>query len=111
MILGDLSFMYSILKETVPEICVFIEICFDSHADPWLIMVEFASEGTLYQYLQHRRPGDLRVQINAEGRDSVSLKNQNLTPHKLLSLAAQVVTGIEHLNKFKVSTTCCRSYF
>ena len=66
-------------------------------------MVEFASEGTLYQYLQHRRPGDLRVQINTEGQESVSLKNQNITPHKLLSLGSQIVNGIEHLNKFKVS--------
>ena len=71
-------------------------------ADPWLMMVEFASEGTLYQYLQHHRPGDLHVQINTEGKDTVSLNNQNLTAHKLLWLAAQVVNGLDHLNKFKV---------
>ena len=66
------------------------------------MMVEFASEGTLYQYLQHHRPGDLHVQINTDGKDTVSLNNQNLTAHKLLWLAAQVVNGLDHLNKFKV---------
>ena len=71
--------------------------------DPWLAMVEFAVEGSLYQYLQHRRPGDLRVEIHTDDRDSVSLKSQNLTAHKLLALAAQVVNGLQHINKFKVS--------
>lgn len=66
-------------------------------------MVEYAVEGSLYQYLQHHRPGDLCVEISTDNRDSVSVRNQNLTAHKLLSLAAQVVNGLIHINRFKVT--------
>ncbi|XP_053372815.1 fibroblast growth factor receptor-like [Mercenaria mercenaria] len=71
-------------------------------SDPWLMMVEYAVEGSLYQYLQHRRPGDLRVEISTDNHNSVSVRNQNLTAHKLLSLAAQVVNGLVHINRFKM---------
>ncbi|KAL4228426.1 hypothetical protein ACF0H5_011473 [Mactra antiquata] len=71
-------------------------------SDPWLIMVEYAVEGSLYQYLQHHRPGDLRVEINSDRRDSVSVRNQQLTSLKLLSLTAQIVSGLQHINRFKM---------
>ena len=67
------------------------------------MMVEYAVEGSLYQYLQHRRPGDLRVEIHTQHTESVSLKGQSLTAHKLLTMAAQVVHGLQYINRFKVS--------
>lgn len=72
-------------------------------SDPWLMMVEYAVDGSLYQYLQLRRPGDLRVHINSDTRKSVSMKNNKVTAHKLLCLAAQVVNGLQHINRYKVS--------
>ncbi|KAK3605453.1 hypothetical protein CHS0354_001421 [Potamilus streckersoni] len=72
--------------------------------EPWLMMLEFASEGTLQQYLQRHRPGEMVVEIDTQdqGQESVSLKNQTLTSHRLLSFAAQVASGLEHLQKYKL---------
>ncbi|KAL3885856.1 hypothetical protein ACJMK2_025888, partial [Sinanodonta woodiana] len=71
--------------------------------EPWLMMLEFASEGTLQQYLQRHRPGEMVVEIDTQdqGQESVSLKNTTLTSHRLLSFAAQVASGLEHLQKYK----------
>jgi len=65
-------------------------------------MVEYAVDGSLYQYLQLHRPGDLRVHINSDTRKTVSMKNNNITAHKLLCLAAQIVNSLQHINRYKV---------
>ncbi|GFN86164.1 fibroblast growth factor receptor [Plakobranchus ocellatus] len=71
--------------------------------EPWLMMLELASEGTLQQFLQRHRPGHQTVLIGRGDKPSVSMsKRQSLTSQKLLALAAQVASGLDHLEKFKL---------
>ncbi|BFZ25634.1 hypothetical protein BsWGS_28674 [Bradybaena similaris] len=71
--------------------------------EPWLMMMELASEGTLQQFLQRHSPGHQQVMIGRGEKPSVSLtKKQTLTSQKLLALAAQVASGLDHLEKFKL---------
>ncbi|KAK3107410.1 hypothetical protein FSP39_013946 [Pinctada imbricata] len=72
--------------------------------EPWMLMVEYAKEGTLQKYLQKHRPGEQEVQINNVNEQSVHMKttNNKLDAHRLLVLAAQVVSGLLHLQKFKL---------
>ncbi|CAL1543239.1 unnamed protein product [Lymnaea stagnalis] len=71
--------------------------------EPWLMMMELASEGTLQQFLQRHCPGHQQVMIGRGEKPSVSLtKKQTLTSQKLLALAAQVASGLDHLEKFKL---------
>ena len=66
-------------------------------------MLEFASEGTLQEYLQRHRPGQQEVVINHSNENqAVRLQNQMLDQHKLLALAAQICSGLDHLQRFKV---------
>lgn len=60
-------------------------------------MLEYAQEGTLYEYLQYSRPGAQTVQISSN-----SVHHKNINSHRLLAIAAQVVNGLMHLQKFKV---------
>lgn len=72
--------------------------------EPWLIMLEVAAEGTLLEFLQRNRPGQQEVVIGRGGDDQpVFMRKPTLTAQKLLCLAAQVASGLEHLQKFKVS--------
>lgn len=72
------------------------------------MMMELASEGTLQQFLQRHSPGHQQVMIGRGDKPSVSMtKKQTLTSQKLLALAAQVASGLDHLEKFKV---CCDVY-
>lgn len=65
--------------------------------------MELASEGTLQQFLQRHSPGYQQVMIGRGEKPSVSMtKKQALTSQKLLALAAQVASGLDHLEKFKV---------
>ncbi|GFS10415.1 tyrosine kinase receptor Cad96Ca [Elysia marginata] len=71
--------------------------------EPWLMMLELANEGTLQQFLQRHRPGHQTVLIGRGEKPSVSMsKRQSLTSQKLLALAAQVASGLDHLEKFKL---------
>ncbi|XP_005091416.2 tyrosine kinase receptor Cad96Ca [Aplysia californica] len=70
--------------------------------EPWLMMMEQASEGTLQQFLQRHRPGHQQVMIGRGDKASVSMRKQMLTAQKLLALAAQVASGLDHLEKFKL---------
>ncbi|RUS71641.1 hypothetical protein EGW08_020598, partial [Elysia chlorotica] len=71
--------------------------------EPWLMMMELANEGTLQQFLQRHRPGHQTVLIGRGDKPSVSMsKRQSLTSQKLLALAAQVASGLDHLEKFKL---------
>ncbi|ESO83329.1 hypothetical protein LOTGIDRAFT_133597 [Lottia gigantea] len=56
--------------------------------EPWLMMLELATEGTLQEFLLH------------EG--GVRLRSQSLSAHKLLALTAQTASGLAHLKKFKL---------
>ena len=68
-----------------------------------MLMVEYAHEGTLLKYLKSHRPGEETVEINDSSKQSVHMKGNNrIDAHKLLSLAAQVASGLQHLQKFKV---------
>ncbi|XP_041372575.1 fibroblast growth factor receptor homolog 1-like [Gigantopelta aegis] len=73
--------------------------------DPWLIMVEYAGQGSLLQYLQRHRPGQQEVIIGSSSEgdsQAVRLRSQALTSHNLLALCAQVASGLDHLYKFKL---------
>ncbi|XP_055866461.1 myoblast growth factor receptor egl-15-like isoform X2 [Biomphalaria glabrata] len=71
--------------------------------EPWLMMMELASEGTLQQFLQCHGPGHQQVRIGRGEKPSVTMsKKQTLTSQKLLALAAQVASGLDHLEKFKL---------
>ncbi|CAG2228875.1 CD331 [Mytilus edulis] len=70
--------------------------CYTFH-EPWLLMLEYAQEGTLYEYLQYSRPGAQTVQISSN-----SVHHKNINSHRLLAIAAQVVNGLMHLQKFKL---------
>ena len=66
-------------------------------------MLEVAQEGTLLEFLQRHRPGQQEI-VMGHGRDEpVVMRKQTLTAQKLLCLVAQVASGLEHLQKFKVS--------
>lgn len=69
-------------------------------------MLEYAQDGTLFEYLQKGRPGDdlQEVEITSNARQSVKLKKKRLDSYRLLALAAQVANGLEHLNRFKVKS-------
>ncbi|KAH9519038.1 Tyrosine kinase receptor Cad96Ca [Bulinus truncatus] len=71
--------------------------------EPWLMMMELANEGTLQQFLQRHGPGHQQVLIGRGEKASVTMtKKQTLTSQKLLALAAQVASGLDHLEKFKL---------
>ena len=72
------------------------------------MMVEYAVEGSLYEYLQQRRPGDPRVSFTST--PAVTLNN-TLSPHRLLALAAHVVSGLQHINRYKVGDHNCTSVY
>ena len=87
------------MDQNNPIICV-------TSTEPWLIMLEYAPEGSLQEYLQRHRPGQQEVVINhANENQAVRLQNQMLDPHKLLALAAQICSGLDHLQRFKVCTS------
>ena len=68
----------------------------------WLIMLEYAPEGLLQEY----RPRQQELVIKyANYNQAVRLQNQMLDPHKLLALAAQICSGLDHLQRFKVGTS------
>ncbi|XP_056012377.1 fibroblast growth factor receptor 3-like isoform X3 [Ostrea edulis] len=68
--------------------------------EPWMLMLEYAHEGTLQKYLKKHRPGSRHVEIQSQ--ESVRLKNYKIDAKKLLSLASQVVSGLLHLTKYKL---------
>ncbi|XP_061183604.1 fibroblast growth factor receptor homolog 1-like [Saccostrea echinata] len=68
--------------------------------EPWMLMLEYAHEGTLHKYLQKHRPGSHRVEIQSQ--EMVRLKNNKIDAKKLLSLASQVISGLLHLTKYKL---------
>ncbi|KAL5020540.1 hypothetical protein ScPMuIL_003432 [Solemya velum] len=70
--------------------------------EPWLILLEYAPEGTLLQYLHSRRPGHQAVEITVQDRLMARLKNTTMSAHRILALAAQVVSGLDHITKFKL---------
>ena len=78
--------------------------------EPWMLIVEYAHEGPLLKYLKSHRPGEETVEINDSSNQSVHMEGNNrIDTHKLLSLAAQVASGLQHLQKFKVcvlGSTC-----
>ena len=68
-------------------------------------MLEVAQEGSLLEFLQRHRPGQQEI-VMGRGRDEpVVMRKQTLTAQKLLCLVAQVASGLEHLQKFKVGET------
>ncbi|XP_055958744.1 myoblast growth factor receptor egl-15 isoform X5 [Patella vulgata] len=69
--------------------------------EPWLMMLELASEGSLQEFLQQFRPGH-HVVIKRGENEGVRLRSQSLSAHKLLALSAQTVSGLTHLTKFKL---------
>lgn len=71
--------------------------------EPWLTMLEVAQEGTLQEFLQRHRPGQQEIVIGRGDDQPVFMRKHTLTAQKLLCLAAQVASGLEHLQKFKVS--------
>ncbi|KAJ8313134.1 hypothetical protein KUTeg_009310, partial [Tegillarca granosa] len=93
-----------VLKMLKPHINVIQIIGCYTLNEPWLIMLEYAQDGTLFEYLQKGRPGDdlQEVEITSNARQSVKLKKKRLDSYRLLALAAQVANGLEHLNRFKV---------
>ncbi|XP_076457417.1 uncharacterized protein LOC143291439 isoform X2 [Babylonia areolata] len=70
--------------------------------EPWLLMLEVAQEGTLLEYLQRHRPGQQEIVMGRGGDEAVFMRKQTLTAQKLLCLIAQVASGLEHLQKFKL---------
>eukprot|EP00105_Crassostrea_gigas_P000843 XP_011412798.2 PREDICTED: tyrosine kinase receptor Cad96Ca [Crassostrea gigas] len=68
--------------------------------EPWMLMLEYAHEGTLQRYLQKHRPGAQHVEIQSQ--ESVRLKNSKIDAKKLLSMATQVINGLLHLTKYKL---------
>ena len=70
--------------------------------EPWMLMLEYAHEGTLQRYLQKHRPGAQHVEIQSQ--ESVRLKNSKIDAKKLLSMATQVINGLLHLTKYKVGS-------
>ncbi|KAK7106657.1 hypothetical protein V1264_017886 [Littorina saxatilis] len=70
--------------------------------DPWLLMFEVAQEGTLLEFLQRHRPGKQEIVMGRCGDEPVFMHKQTLTAQKLLCLVAQVASGLEHLQKFKL---------
>ena len=57
----------------------------------------------ILKFIKWLSPCDQVMIGSGKGDDaSVSLKKQTLTPHKLLALAAQVASGLDHLEKYKV---------
>ncbi|KAJ8316036.1 hypothetical protein KUTeg_006050 [Tegillarca granosa] len=93
-----------VLKMLKPHINVIQIIGCYTLNEPWLIMLEYAQDGTLFEYLQKGRPGDdlQEVEITSNARQSVKLKKKRLDSYRLLALAAQVANGLEHLNRFKL---------
>ncbi|XP_069115374.1 fibroblast growth factor receptor 2-like [Argopecten irradians] len=76
--------------------------CYTLH-EPWLLMLEYASEGTLYSFLQRCRPGAPRVEITtSSSKSSARLKNHKVDAHKMLAMSAQIVNGLQHISKFKL---------
>ncbi|XP_060080068.1 fibroblast growth factor receptor 2-like [Ylistrum balloti] len=76
--------------------------CYTLH-EPWLLMLEYASEGTLYSFLQRCRPGAQRVEITtSSSKSSARLKNHKVDSHKMLAMSAQIVNGLQHISKFKL---------
>ncbi|XP_033758518.1 fibroblast growth factor receptor 4-like [Pecten maximus] len=76
--------------------------CYTLH-EPWLLMLEYASEGTLYSFLQRCRPGAQRVEITtSSSKSSARLKNHKVDAHKMLAMSAQIVNGLQHITKFKL---------
>nr|KAG5702591.1 hypothetical protein BaRGS_003751 [Batillaria attramentaria] len=71
-------------------------------SEPWLLMLEVAAEGTLLEFLQRHRPGQQEIVIGRGNDQPVFMRKQTLTAQKLLCLAAQVASGLEHLQKFKL---------
>ena len=69
-------------------------------SEPWMLMLEYAQEGTLQRYLQKHRPGSSQVEIQSQ--ESVRLKSSKIDAKKMLSLATQVIQGLLHLTKYKV---------
>ena len=74
------------------------------------MMVEVAHEGTLLDYLQRHRPGQQEIVMGRGGDEPVFMRKQTLTAQKLLCLVAQVASGLEHLQKFKVRIPERRCY-
>ncbi|PVD27091.1 hypothetical protein C0Q70_12242 [Pomacea canaliculata] len=70
--------------------------------EPWLTMLEVAQEGTLQEFLQRHRPGQQEIVIGRGDDQPVFMRKHTLTAQKLLCLAAQVASGLEHLQKFKL---------
>lgn len=70
--------------------------CYTFH-EPWLLMLEYAQDGTLFQYLHQSRPGEQEVQITLN-----SVRHKNVNSHRLLAISAQIVNGLIHLLKFKL---------
>ncbi|CAC5416119.1 unnamed protein product [Mytilus coruscus] len=96
LLIGCYTF-HDIQKMLQPHPNVILLIgCYTFH-EPWLLMLEYAQEGTLYEYLQNSRPGAQIVQISSN-----SVHHKNINSHRLLAIAAQVVNGLMHLQKFKV---------
>lgn len=91
-----------ILKAIHPHPNILPLISCYTASDPWLMIVEYAAEGSLYQFLQQRRPGNLRVEINHDDGESVTISSHSLDAHKLLSMAVQVVNGLLHINRYKM---------
>lgn len=75
--------------------------CYTLH-EPQLIVLEYAAEGTLRNYLQRHRIGQQEIEITQGQHQSVRLRNHTLTPQKMFSLATQVIRGMEHLQRFKL---------
>ncbi|XP_021364979.1 fibroblast growth factor receptor 4-like [Mizuhopecten yessoensis] len=76
--------------------------CYTLH-EPWLLMLEYASEGTLYSFLQRCQPGAQRVEITtSSSKSSARLKNHKVDAHKMLAMSAQIVNGLQHISKFKL---------
>lgn len=71
--------------------------------EPPMMMLDLATEGTLWQYIQKRKPGQQEVEIAPGNNQAVRLHNHCLTAHKMLALAAQIARGLAHLSKFRVS--------
>lgn len=73
------------------------------------MILEYAAEDTLLNYLQLHRPGKREVSVTISDNDSqaVRLHTKGLTPQKMIHLAAQIIHGLEHLTKFKVNPLFC----
>ncbi|XP_052824023.1 vascular endothelial growth factor receptor 2 [Octopus bimaculoides] len=75
--------------------------CYTLH-EPQLIVLEYAAEGTLRNYLQRHRLGQQEIEINSGHQQAVRLRNYALTPQMMLNLATQILRGMEHLLRFKL---------